>query len=130
MIKVGNAPCSWGVLEFEIKTAAPRYEQVLDEIAQSGYAGTELGDWGFMPTGPEALRAELQQRDLAMVGAFVTTRLVDSRSYGASRERAVSSAARTAAGVSARMTRAPSDSALAAKSTVTRSPSRRPDWVR
>ena len=82
MIKIANAPCSWGVLEFESKTASPGYAQVLDEIAQTGYVGTELGDWGFMPTDPAALRDELERRGLDMVGAFVTTRLVDSRSYG------------------------------------------------
>ena len=92
MIKIANAPCSWGVLEFEDKGSSPGYRQVLDEIASTGYVGTELGDWGFMPTGPEELRAELGGRDLGMVGAFVTTRLVDSRSYGASRERAVATA--------------------------------------
>jgi inosose dehydratase len=77
------------VLEFEAKTQSPGYEQVLDEIAQTGYVGTELGDWGFMPSGPGRLRDELARRQLAMVGAFVTTRLVDSRSYGETRERAV-----------------------------------------
>jgi inosose dehydratase len=92
MIKIANAPCSWGVLEFEAKTESPGYEQVLDEIAQTGHAGTELGDWGFMPTNPGQLRDELGRRRLAMVGAFVTTRLVDSRSYGETRERAVATA--------------------------------------
>ena len=56
MIGVANAPCSWGVLEFESKSASPGYAQVLDEIAASGYVGTELGDWGFMPTEPAVLR--------------------------------------------------------------------------
>jgi inosose dehydratase len=92
MIKIANAPCSWGVLEFEDKGSSPGYRQVLDEIASTGYVGTELGDWGFMPTGSDQLRAELRGRDLGMVGAFVTTRLVDSRSYGATRERAVTTA--------------------------------------
>jgi inosose dehydratase len=89
MIKIANAPCSWGVLEFEAKTESPGYEQVLDEIAQTGYVGTELGDWGFMPTNPGQLHEELGRRGLAMAGAFVTTRLVDSRSYGETRERAL-----------------------------------------
>jgi inosose dehydratase len=92
MIKVGNAPCSWGVLEFESKDASPGYAQVLDEIAASGYAGTELGDWGFLPTDPNLLRDELQRRDLAMLGAFVTTRLADPRSYQAGMDAAVSAA--------------------------------------
>ncbi len=92
MIKIANAPCSWGVLEFEDKTASPQYEQVLDEIAQTGYVGSELGDWGFMPTDAGQLREELRSRELGMVGAFVTTRLVDSRSYSGSRERATETA--------------------------------------
>ena len=92
MIAVANAPCSWGVLEFESKSASPGYEQVLDEIAASGYAGTELGDWGFMPTDSAVLRKRLDGRNLAMVGAFVTTRLADSRSHDASVRTAVQTA--------------------------------------
>jgi inosose dehydratase len=80
------------VLEFESKSASPGYEQVLDEIAASGYAGTELGDWGFMPTEPSVLRERLDRRSLAMVGAFVTTRLVDPCSYDASAQTAVDTA--------------------------------------
>lgn len=92
MIYVANAPCSWGVLEFEEKTASPGYAQVLDEIAESGYAGTELGDWGFMPTDPARLADELERRRLEMLGAFVTTRLADPSSYDASVRRAVETA--------------------------------------
>ena len=91
-MKVANAPCSWGVLEFEDKTASPSYAQVLDEIAQAGYAGTELGDWGFMPTDPQRLRDELGQRALALLGAFVTTRLADPASHDESAQRAVMTA--------------------------------------
>jgi len=92
LIAVANAPCSWGVLEFESKGASPGYEQVLDEIAASGYAGTELGDWGFMPTEPAALQARLDRRSRGMVGAFVTARLADPRSYEASVRTAVETA--------------------------------------
>ena len=80
-IQVANAPCSWGVLEFESKTASPGYRQVLDEIAESGYDGTELGDWGFMPTEAAALGDELRRRRLEMLGAFVTTRLADRAAF-------------------------------------------------
>jgi inosose dehydratase len=92
VIKLANAPCSWGVLEFESRSASPGYTQVLDEIAQSGYAGTELGDWGFMPSDPVLLREELARRRLAMVGAFVTTRLSAPETYEDSRQRAVATA--------------------------------------
>jgi inosose dehydratase len=75
MIKVANAPCSWGVLEFELQGQAAGFAQVLDEMQSAGYAGTELGDWGFMPTDPAALRGELQARQLALLGAFVPVAL-------------------------------------------------------
>jgi len=48
---------------------------MLDELAETGYTGTELGDWGYMPTDPPALRAELSKRGLAMLGAFVPVAL-------------------------------------------------------
>ena len=70
-IQVANAPCSWGALEFDLKAEPIGFAQVLDEIRATGYEGTELGDWGFMPTEPEALRRELAVRSLALVGAFV-----------------------------------------------------------
>ena len=76
-IKVANAPCSWGILEYEGMGDSLGYATVLDEMAEAGYKGTELGDWGFMPTDPELLSAELNMRGLAMLGAFVPVRLAD-----------------------------------------------------
>ncbi len=92
MMKVANAPCSWGVLEFELEGEAAGYAQVLDEMAETGYAGTELGDWGFMPTDPAQLRDELAQRHLAMLGAFVPVALKDEQSHAAGVETAVRTA--------------------------------------
>jgi inosose dehydratase len=89
VIRLANAPCSWGVLEFESKSESPGHERVLDEIAASGYIGTELGDWGFMPTDPSALREALERRHLALLGAFVTVRLADASSFGPSLQTAV-----------------------------------------
>ena len=89
--RIANAPCSWGVLEW---TGGPTlgYEQVLDEIEASGFAGTELGDWGFMPTDPEALADELRRRRLSMVGAYVPARLVDGAAVRKARDQAVRTA--------------------------------------
>ncbi|NSW52255.1 MAG: TIM barrel protein [Anaerolineae bacterium] len=75
MIKIANAPCSWGVLEFDLQGEPATYNVVLDEIQQTGYAGTELGDWGFMPTDPARLKDELIQRNLQLLGAFVPVAL-------------------------------------------------------
>jgi inosose dehydratase len=82
MIKIANAPCSWGALEFELEGTAPDYVQVLNEIKETGYEGTELGDWGFMPTDPQKLHAELKKRDLSMLGAFIPVLLRDSSKHG------------------------------------------------
>ncbi len=71
MIHIGNAPCSWGNLEWEDKSGKLTYARMLDELCEAGYVGTELGDWGFMPTQPNDLRRELTQRKLTMTGAFV-----------------------------------------------------------
>src|SRR5438105_526702 len=81
-IKIANAPCSWGVLEFDLPGEALGYAQVLDEIRDTGYAGTELGDWGFMPTDSTALRRELDSRKLAMVGAVVQVAFSNSQIHG------------------------------------------------
>jgi len=74
-IRVANAPCSWGALEFEGLGGEIAYGQMLDELRDTGYIGTELGDWGYMPTEPVTLREELQRHNLAMVGAFVPVAL-------------------------------------------------------
>ncbi|MGV8025276.1 MAG: sugar phosphate isomerase/epimerase family protein [Anaerolineaceae bacterium] len=71
MLKIANAPCSWGVLEFDLDEKVPDYVQVLNEIVETGYAGTELGDWGFMPTDPIKLAEEIHSRNLTLLGAFV-----------------------------------------------------------
>ncbi len=85
MLQVANAPCSWGVIE---NIAGERYDytRVLDEIAASGYAGTELGDWGFMPTEPARLRAELERRDLQLLGSWVNVNFQDEAQHAESIE--------------------------------------------
>jgi len=70
-VKVANAPCSWGVLEFDLEGKVAGYALVLDEMQQTGYIGTELGDWGFMPGEPAKLKRELQIRGLSLIAAFV-----------------------------------------------------------
>ena len=92
MIRIANAPCSWGILEFASDTVAASYTTVLDEIRETGYAGTELGDWGFMPTDPGHLRHELAGRGLQLVGAFVPVALADPKRHGTGVETAVRTA--------------------------------------
>ena len=85
MLKVANAPCSWGVIE-NIEGDRYDYVRVLDELAATGYAGTELGDWGFMPTDPQKLRPELTKRNLAMLGSWVNVYLHDESKHEMSAE--------------------------------------------
>ncbi len=81
-IRIANAPCSWGSLEFEgMEGKAIGYQQMLDELAETGYDGTELGDWGYMPTEPADLSAELSRRKLALLGAFVPVGLKDRANH-------------------------------------------------
>jgi len=84
-IQIGNAPCSWGTLEFG-STKADRitYDLMLDQLVESGYTGSELGDWGFMPTDPDELYAAFASRDLTITGAYlgIPFRLVDAHKTG------------------------------------------------
>jgi len=101
-IRIANAPCSWGALEFDLAAPAPGYAEVLDEMAATGYAGTELGDFGFMPTDPGRLRGELARRGLALLAAFVPVALADPAAQAAGAEVAVRTARLLAAASDAR----------------------------
>lgn len=98
-LRVGNAPCSWGTLEFtSTKTEQVEFGRMLDELAETGYTGTELGDWGYMPTDPQKLAGELARRSLAMLGAFVPVALKDAACHEAGKQNALKTA-RLLAGV-------------------------------
>ena len=73
--RVANAPCSWGVIG-GLGPATP-YGAMLDELVAAGYRGTELGDYGFMPTDPSELADELARRQLTLLGGFVGVPLAD-----------------------------------------------------
>jgi inosose dehydratase len=64
------APITWGVCELPEWGDVPPFDQVLDEMAAAGFAGTELGPPGFLPAEPGRLRQALDARGLALVGAF------------------------------------------------------------
>lgn len=81
-MQVAAAPISWGVCEIPGWGPQLPWERVLDEMAQAGYEGTELGPWGFLPTEPEGLRAALTARGLALVAAFVPVPLREASRFG------------------------------------------------
>ena len=70
MIKIGNAPCSWGV-EFADDPRNPDWRKVLQENASAGYTGIELGPVGFMPEDPKILAEALDEFNQELVGGVV-----------------------------------------------------------
>jgi inosose dehydratase len=91
MFRIANAPCSWGVIE-GIDGERGGYVRVIDEMQQTGYAGTELGDWGFMPTDPAFLMQELGSRQLSLLASWVSVFLHDADRHQQSADDAVRTA--------------------------------------
>lgn len=77
-IQIATAPVSWGILEVEGWARQKSYGDVLDEMVQAGYTGTELGPYGFLPTESDKLRQELEKRNLTLLAAFVPLPLGDA----------------------------------------------------
>lgn len=69
-IRIGNAPCSWGV-EFPDDPRNPPWRKVLKENAEAGYKGIELGPVGYMPEDPAVLADALAEHDLSLIGGVV-----------------------------------------------------------
>lgn len=76
-IRVASAPVSWGIYEFKDIEPKYPYGRVLDEIAETGYTGIELGPWGYLPTEPDVLGRELAARNLRVLSSFVPVRFAD-----------------------------------------------------
>ncbi|HEX3119800.1 MAG TPA: sugar phosphate isomerase/epimerase [Candidatus Acidoferrum sp.] len=72
-----SAPDSWGVLDYDGPSWKQSYEKMLDEMVEAGYTGTELGPYGYFPTDPELLRAQLEKRKLKLLGSFVPVKMGD-----------------------------------------------------
>lgn len=96
-IQIANAPCSWGIIEIGPKGKTVGYAQMLDEMQESGYEGTELGDWGVMPTDPAKLRSELAARNLSLMAAFVPVALIHPEKHAKGEEVALRTAGLLAA---------------------------------
>ncbi len=88
-IKVGNAPVSWGVMEVAGWGEQIPYRQVLDEIMEAGYTGTELGPYGYLPTEPNELKPELSARGLQLVASFVPIPLAHAERHEAGYQEAM-----------------------------------------
>ncbi|MEM6762927.1 MAG: myo-inositol catabolism protein, partial [Pseudomonadota bacterium] len=69
-IRIGNAPCSWGV-EFHDDPRNPSWKTVLAECAEAGYHGIELGPVGYMPEDPARLAEGLDEHNLELIGGVL-----------------------------------------------------------
>jgi inosose dehydratase len=81
------APDSWGVLDYPGPSWEQSYEQMLDEMVEAGYTGAELGPYGFFPTDPKVLQAQLEKRKLNLLASFVPVKMTDPAAGAAVMER-------------------------------------------
>jgi inosose dehydratase len=69
--RLATAPISWGVCEVPGWGLQLPPDRVLSEIAQLGFAATELGPQGWLPLDGARVRSELDRYGLRLVGGFV-----------------------------------------------------------
>ncbi len=79
-IKLGSAPDSWGVW-FPSDPRQIPWQRFFDEIALAGYAWTELGPYGYLPTDLSLLRSELERRKLNVSAAVAISHLEDPAAW-------------------------------------------------
>ena len=86
-IRIGNGPVTWGVWS---ATGAPRtpWPRFLDEVAEAGYEGIELGPFGYLPTDLPTLEDAVAARNLTVVGGTLAARFGPGGSWPAIEEEA------------------------------------------
>jgi inosose dehydratase len=80
-IHVGTASVNWGFDPLYTWVVTPSFDQMLAEMAQSGYEGTEISY--HFPTDVEALRRDLQRHGLRAASTFHAVRLLDPADHDA-----------------------------------------------
>jgi inosose dehydratase len=82
MIRVANAPLSYGAFEMTVGTdfAVPDPERVLEAIRAAGYAGTDLGPPGYLGD-TDTLGERLRRNGLGLVGGFVPMRFSEAEGF-------------------------------------------------
>jgi inosose dehydratase len=73
-IRIGSAPDSWGVWFADDPRQMP-WQRFLDEVVAAGYRWIELGPYGYLPSDPDRLRTELDDRGLRVSAGTVFTAL-------------------------------------------------------
>lgn len=77
-MKIGNAPCSWGIFYPTGNALTP--EAYLDAVSRAGYRFTELGPLGFLPEDAGWIAGALAARSLTLSGAAHVHTLADPSS--------------------------------------------------
>lgn len=80
-ITITCAPCCWGVDDVR-NPHLPAWEKVLDEAAEAGFGGLELGPYGYMPLDVERVGAALGERGLSIVAGTIFDDLVSPSNRG------------------------------------------------
>lgn len=78
-IKIGTAPDSWGVWFPQNDKQIP-WERCLNEMAEAGYEGIELGPWGYLPNNYQQLKQELEKRSLSLTATTLVGDLTSEAS--------------------------------------------------
>lgn len=84
-MKIGNAPCSWGV-EFADDPRNPSWQDVLDQCAAAGFEGIDLGPVGFLPEDADVLRDALAARGLTLSSGVVFQPFHDPAAWDRARD--------------------------------------------
>lgn len=74
-IKIASAPCCWGVDDVN-NPHLPPWQRVLEEAAQAGYQGIELGPYGYIPLDVELVGNALHRHQLHIVAGTIFDDLV------------------------------------------------------
>lgn len=74
-VTISCAPCCWGVDDVS-NPHLPAWEHVLDEAAEAGFGGLELGPYGYMPLDPVDVGEALAKRGLSIVAGTIFDDLV------------------------------------------------------
>ena len=69
-IRVGNAPCSWGI-DYADEPGNLPWERCLDEVRASGVDCVDLGPPGYFPEEPGTLAEALARRGLALTAGHL-----------------------------------------------------------
>src|SRR5215213_9475813 len=76
-VTITCAPCCWGVDDVS-NPHLPAWEHVLDEAAEAGFGGLELGPYGYIPLDVACVGTALDARGLCIVAGTIFDDLVSA----------------------------------------------------